>query len=353
MQLKKLRDEIDKLDKRLLELLNQRAKEVVKVSSLKKKKRVSTYSPEREAKILAHLKKCNKGPLSSQDLEAIYGEILSVCRSLRTTLKVGYLGPKGTFTHLAATKKFGKKPEYIAADSISDVFERVDRQEVDYGVVPIENSIEGVVNYTLDMFLESNLKVCAEITLNISHSLLSKTSLDKIKRIYSNPQVFAQCRHWILTNLAGVELIESSSTAKAAQQAKKDAYGACIGNKILTGIYGLRIIRSSIEDAPHNYTRFLVISKNDGGHSGNDKTSILFAVKDRVGALHDVLASFKKHKINLTKIESRPSKKKAWEYYFFVDFNGHRASANIEKVLKRLEKDCSFVKVLGSYPKEG
>ena len=351
MELKKLRGKIDKIDEKILKLFNQRAKEVIRVGKLKKEKNLKVYSPEREAAMLGRLKKINKGPLVSKDVESIFREILSVCRSQKTILEIAYLGPQGTFTHLAAIKKFGKKPKYIPTESISDVFDKVERGEVDYGVVPIENSTEGVINYTLDMFFVSSLNICAEVTLNISHSLLGKP-IKNIKRLYSNPQVFAQCRKWISRSLKGVELISTSSTAKAALEAKKDRYGACVGNKVLADLYGLKIIASSIEDSSSNYTRFLIISKSDSPPSGKDKTSILFSVKDRVGALYDVLSSFKNCGINLTKIESRPSKKKPWEYYFFVDFEGHKNSPAVKRGLKKLEKGCVFVKILGSYPKE-
>jgi chorismate mutase/prephenate dehydratase len=350
MSLKELRKKIDKIDEKIIDLLNKRAKEVIEVSNLKSKNKIGIFSPEREAMILSRVKKLNKGPLTSEDVEIIFREILSVCRSLRTVLKVAYLGPRGTFTHLAAIKKFGKKVQFLSAESISDVFEKVEKNEVNFGVVPIENSIEGVVTYTLDMFFTSSLKICSEMTLNISHSLLGIGK--KIKRIYSHPAVFAQCRKWISKNYPHIELIPTSSTAYAALKAKKDKEGACIGNEILAEIYGLRIIASSIQDSISNYTRFLVIAKTDSPPSGRDKTSILFSIKDKVGALHEVLSSFKKYGINLTKIESRPSKRKAWEYYFFVDFEGHKSSSSIQCVLKKLEKDCIFVKVLGSYPKE-
>jgi len=351
MKLENLRKRIDAIDRKMLEFLNQRTLEVIKISKLKKTKNLAAYSPEREASMLARLKKLNKGPLNSLDVENIFQEVLAACRSQQTTLRIAYLGPEGTFTHLAAIKKFGRKPKYIPADSIRDVFDRVERGEAEYGVVPIENSTEGVVNYTLDMFFSSALNICAELTLNISHALLG-VSLENIKRIYSNPQVFAQCRKWISRSLKGVEMIPVSSTARAAQEAKKDRWGACLGNKILAGIYGLKVLTSSIEDSTTNYTRFLIIAQNDSPPSGNDKTSFLFSVKDKVGALHSVLSSFKNYGINLTKIESRPSKRKAWEYYFFVDVEGHRESRAVQKALKKLEKDCIFVKVLGSYPKE-
>ncbi|MFH1772201.1 MAG: prephenate dehydratase [Candidatus Omnitrophota bacterium] len=351
MDLRKLRKEIDRVDKKILNLLNRRAKEVIKVSSVKKKDNLDVYSAEREAGILNGLKKLNSGPLSCEDIDIIFSEILSVCRSLRAALKIAYLGPQGTFTHMAAAKKFGKKQQYVSSESISDVFDKVSRGEVDYGVVPIENSIEGVVNYTLDMFFDSDLQICAEVTLNISHCLLGKRK-ENIKRIYSNPQVFAQCRAWIGRHYNKAQLIPALSTARAALLAKKDNNGACIGNKILASLYGLNVFASSIEDAMHNYTRFLVISRNDSLPSDNDKTSLLFSIKDKVGALHDVLSCVKKHGINLTKIESRPSKRKAWEYYFFVDCQGHKSSPVFKKALRELERSCIFVKVLGSYPKE-
>lgn len=352
MKLINLRRKIDKIDDKMLALLNQRAKEVIEINQLKSKNNINIYSAEREETVVSRLKKANKGYLPAEDVEMIFREIFSACRSLDTALKIAYLGPCGTFTHLAAIKKFGKKSQYIAAESISEVFDKVEKEEANYGVVPVENSIEGVVNYTLDMFFDSQNKICSEITMNISHVLLGR-SLKKVKRVYSKSEVFAQCRAWISRHLGAVELISVSSTAKAAVVTKKDPCGACIGNKILAELYGLRILASSIEDSPSNITRFLVIGKNDSNPSGKDKTSILCSVKDRVGALHDMLFSFKKNAINLTKIESRPSKKKPWEYYFFIDFQGHRNSARVQRVLKELAKKCIFVKILGSYPKEG
>ncbi|MCP4652525.1 MAG: prephenate dehydratase [Candidatus Omnitrophica bacterium] len=351
MGLNDLRNSIDNIDGKILNLLNLRAKEVLKISEFKRNKKLKAYSPDREANLLRRLRKLNQGPLSSKDTDIIFGEVMSVCRALHAKLKISYLGPEGTFTHLAARKKFGKKTAYVSSDSIADVFEKVEKGDADYGVVPIENSTEGVVKHTLDMFATSPLKICSQITLNISHFLLSKTTLSRVKKIYSHPQAFAQCRKWITANTPGVKLVDALSTAKAAQLAKKDSAGACLGNKVLAQIYKLRIISSSVEDSSNNRTRFLVIAKNDSPTSGKDKTSVLLAMQDKVGALHDTLLVFKKGKINLTKIESRPSKKKAWEYYFFVDFQGHKNSDNVEKVLKELSKNCT-IKILGSYPDE-
>lgn len=352
MDLKKLRVKIDAIDAKILDLSNQRAQEVLKINNLKKKDNIDTFCAEREAKLLKRLETLNKGPLSSQDVDIIFREIISVCRSLNTALRVTYMGPQGTFSHLAAIKKFGRKSYYLPAESISDVFNKVEKGEAEYGVVPVENSTEGVINYTLDMFFHSHLMICSEITLNISHALLVKKPKNTIKRIYSNPQVLAQCRQWILRHYPDVEAVPMTSTAKAAQEAQADLQGACIGNRILAELYGLSVVASSIEDSVSNMTRFLVIAKHDGLVSGKDKTSLLFSIKDRVGALYDVLSLFKKSKINLTKIESRPSKKKPWEYYFFVDFEGHRSLPKVQKALKDLEKKCIFVKILGSYPKE-
>jgi len=354
MQLEKVRKKIDKIDAQIVTLLNKRVQEVIEINRIKTKNKLSNYSAEREMNILKRLKNISKGPLALPDLENIFREVLSSCRSIKSVLRVAYLGPQGTFTHLAAIRNFGKKAEYISAESISDCFDKVNKLEADYAVVPIENSTEGVINYTLDMFVDSNLKICSEATLSISHYLLatSNVALNKIKRIYSNPQVFPQCRLWLSRNLAGVEFIPTSSTAKAAIAVKKDKSGACIGNKILAEVYGLKMIAQSIEDSSSNLTRFLVIANSDSAPSGKDKTSILFSVKDRVGVLHDVLYSFKKYNINLTKIESRPSKKKPWEYYFFIDFEGHRNSARVAEALSKLKRQCVFVKILGSYPKE-
>jgi chorismate mutase/prephenate dehydratase len=300
---------------------------------------------------LRRLSRINKGPLGGEDIRNIFIEILSVSRSQKGQLDIAYLGPEGTFTHLAARKKFGKKCRYLPAEGISDVFYEIEKGKADFGVVPVENSTEGVVNHTLDMFFTSNLNICAEITLNISHFLLGRLN-SKIKRVYSNPQVFSQCRRWLAANLPEAELIPASSTAAAAKKAKSDRWGACIGGKILADLYGLDLISSSIEDLSSNYTRFLIIASCDSAVSGFDKTSLLFSVKDEVGALYDVLSFFRQHNINLTKIESRPSKKKPWEYYFFVDLEGHRKSTRLKKSLEDLSKKCVFVKVLGSYPRE-
>ena len=350
MSLEKHRSNIDAIDKKILGLLGRRAKEVKQITSLKKEGQIPTYSAEREAQILRRLSAHGQGDLSREDIEAVFSEIMSVCRGLHAGLRIAYFGPEGTFTHMAALKKFGKKPDFIPYDTISDVFEAVERGEADYGVVPVENSTEGVVNHTLDMFFTSSLQICDQITISVSQCLISRADISKVKKIYSKQIVFGQCRKWLATNMPHVQLVDCISTAKAAQIAAKDKNAACIGNKILADIYGLKTLRSGIEDSARNYTRFFVIAPKDSLPSGKDKTSLLLTIKDRVGALHDILASFKKVGINLTKIESRPSKEKPWEYRFFVDFEGHRLNDNVKKVLVDLARHCTLVKILGSYP---
>jgi len=350
MDLKNLRKTVDNIDKKIIQLLNMRAKITLDIAKLKRKSGKSIYSPDREREVLKKLAIINKGPLSSAALEAIYREIMSCSLSLDRPLKVAYLGPEATFTHLAALKRFGSQVEYIATNSITDVFLEVERDNADYGVVPIENSVEGAVSHTLDMFVDSELKICSQTILDVAHHLLANCPKNKIRRLYSNPQVFGQCRIWLQENLAGVEKIEVSSTTRAAQIAAKEKYSACIASLLAAKVYKLRVIASDIEDSPHNVTRFLIIGKTDVPPTGHDRTSIMFSIKDKVGALHDMLLPFKKCGINLTKIESRPSKKKAWEYYFFVDLNGHRDNPRVKRALLELENRCAFLKILGSYP---
>ncbi|MEW6008053.1 MAG: prephenate dehydratase [Candidatus Omnitrophota bacterium] len=348
--IKKLRKAIDAIDKNILLLLSKRAHISLDIGKVKLDKGAGVYSADREKQILSRLSNLNKGPLSQEAIEAIYREIMSSMLALEKSVKIAYLGPEASFTHLAAIKKFGSQIDFVAAESISDVFALVDKDEADYGVVPIENSIEGAVSHTLDMLTETDLKICSQIILEVSHNLLSRNPGLKIRRVYSNPQVFGQCRIWLQKNLPNVELIEVSSTSRAAQIVSKEKNSACIASALAAKIYNLKVIQKSIEDSPHNITRFLVIAKHDVGPTGSDKTSLVFSIQDRVGALCDMLVPFKKYKINLTKIESRPSKKKAWDYYFFLDLQGHCLNSNVKKALEDLSKKCKFLKILGSYP---
>jgi chorismate mutase/prephenate dehydratase len=352
MNLKNLRKQIDSLDKKIIDLLNKRSRIGLSIAKIKQKSGVSIYSPDREREVLRKVASENKGPLERRALEAIYREIMSSSLAGEKPIQVAYMGPEATFSHLAALKRFGSQVEYIACNNISDVFLEIERDGADYGVVPIENSIEGVVTHTLDMFMDSDLKICAEITLDVSHNLLANCPKNKIKRVYSNPQVFGQCRIWLQENLPDAEKIEVSSTTRAAQIAAKEKNSACIASLLAAKVYRLKVIAHDIEDSLHNITRFLVIGKTDVPATNRDRTSILFSIKDRVGALHDMLLPFKKYRINLTKIESRPSKKKAWDYYFFVDLEGHKDNPKVKKALLELENKCTFLKILGSYPME-
>jgi len=350
MSLQKLRKEIDSIDKRIISLLNVRAKVSSHIAKVKLQAGKSAYSPEREREVLKKISLLSKGPLSGRALEAIYREIMSASLSLGNAIKIAYLGPEASFSNLAALKRFGSQVNYLACDSISEVFLEVERGNADYGVVPIENSIEGAISYTLDMFIDSDLKICNQIILDISHNLLANCPRNKIKKIYSNPSVLGQCRQWLEKNLPCAERIEVSSTTRAAQITSKEKNSACIASILAGKLYKLAVIASDIEDSPHNITRFLVIGNTDVPATGNDRTSVMFSIKDKVGALHDMLLPFKKHRINLTKIESRPSKKKAWDYYFYVDLEGHASNAHVKKALQELESKCKFLKILGSYP---
>ena len=348
--MKKLRKAIDELDVKLVSTLNKRTELAVKIGKIKDKLKKSVYSPEREHHIYNKLKKINNGPLDDKTLTAIYREIMSGTIMLQRPMKVAYLGPEATFTHLASQKKFGAQVEYISIQTITDIFTEVERGSCDFGVVPVENSIEGAISHTLDMFVDSDLKICSEISLDVTHNLLANCEMRDIKKVYSKSQVFGQCRLWLESNLAGRPLIETSSTTKAAEIAAKEKYSAAIASYLAAQIYKVKIKAKSIEDSPHNITRFLVIGEKEAGYTGRDKTSVLFSIKDRVGALHDMLLVFKNAKINLTKIESRPSKKKAWDYYFFVDMQGHIKEPRLKKALTNLERKCHFFKTVGSYP---
>lgn len=350
MSLKKLRNVIDGIDKKIINLLNSRAQVSSDIAKVKLGSGKSVYSPDREREVLKKIAMSGKGLLGPKALEAIYREIMSASLSLGKPLKIAYLGPEASFSNLAVIKRFGSQVSSLACDSIGDVFLEVEKGNADYGVVPIENSIEGAISYTLDMFIDSDLKICSQVILDISHNLLANCPKNKIKKVYSNPSVLGQCRLWLEKNLNTAEKIEVSSTTRAAQIVSKTEDSACIASSLAAKIYKLKVVASGIEDSPHNVTRFLVIGNSAAPATGDDRTSIMFSIKDKVGALHDMLLPFKKYRINLTKIESRPSKKKAWDYYFYVDLKGHMDSPLVKKALGELEEKCKFLKILGSYP---
>ncbi len=349
--LEKYRQQIDRLDEQLLKLLNRRAKVAIAIGRLKQERQSELHAPGREREIFARLEKLNTGPLPAPAIRAVFREIMSASLSLEGPIKVAYLGPKATFTHLASVQHFGSSATYLPATSIPEVFTEVEREHVEYGVVPVENSTEGIVTHTLDMFVESPLKIVGEILQEISHHLMSKSGrLSTIRRIYSHPQALAQCRGWLDQHMSEIHTTEVYSTAKAAELCLEDAGAAAIASELAARLYGLQIVKRRIEDRTHNVTRFLVIGAKCPERTGRDKTSVLFSIKDRVGALYEMLQPFPAHGINLTKIESRPSKKKPWEYLFFVDVEGHEQDPPVRAALEELQGHVLYVKVLGSYP---
>jgi len=350
MNLNQMRGKIDEIDDKILELITARVEIALQIGKIKKREEKAFLVPDREKEIFKRLLLQNTSALPERSIRAIYREILSASLALQYPLCIAYLGPEATFTHLAALKRFGSSLKYLPVKRVADVFLEVGRNHADYGVVPVENSMEGVITHTLDMFIDSELKIWAEVLIQVSHNLLSNTSIDEIRQVYSHPQAFAQCRLWLESNLPGAALKEVSSTAEAARLAASEKDSAAIASDAASQLYNLESIVEGIEDSGPNFTRFLVISQSSPEKTGNDKTSIMFSIKDRVGALHDMLRPFTKHNISLTKIESRPSGRKAWDYFFFVDMKGHQADTNVARALKELEEDCIYVKILGSYP---
>lgn len=352
MPLDDIRKEIDSIDTQLLDLLAQRAECVHVVGDIKKKEGLQIYAPEREELLLRKLIEKSDGKLPEKSIRAIYREIMSMALALEDDLKIAYLGPEGTWTHQAAIKKFGNSVEYTSQPNFAEVFDQVARRKADYGVVPIENSTEGAVSHTLDLFVDSPLRICAQILLRIENGLMAAIPREEIKTLYSHPQVFGQCRNWILQNFPKADLVEVSSTTKAAQLAKKYAAdgAAAMGGPLAAQIHGLTMLDECIQDRATNTTRFLVIGEKTCPPTGNDRTSLLFSTKDKPGSLLRALQVFDQIEVNMSKIESRPSKQRDWEYNFYVDLAGHCEDKNIASGIEKLSEFCSMVRILGSYP---
>jgi len=351
MSLEELRNRIDELDHQLVKLLNERARVVVEIGKLKDKTGGQVYAPDREKEVFARIAESNKGPLPDKCLVAIWRELMSGSFVLERPLRIGYLGPGGSFSHTAAMLKFGQSVEYEPLADIRSVFDEVSKGHCDLGLAPIENTTGGGVIETLDALIDSDVKVCSEVLMTIHHNLLANCSLEQIERIYSRPEVFAQCRNWLSATFKGAKTIAVASTAKAAQMAADESGAAAIGSRVAAEVYGLKVICENIEDIANNITRFLVVGREDAKPTGDDKTAILFSTAHKAGALADVLEVFKKFGINLTNIESRPSKKRQWEYYFFVDFVGHRTDEQVQKGLQETGKHCLQLSILGSFPR--
>lgn len=345
-----IRAEIDRLDTEIVRLLNERAARALEIGKLKHKENRLPYAPERERAVYQRLSAINGGPLPLETLRAVYRELMSGCLALEHPMLVAYLGPEFSFTHIAARRKFGSTVHYRPQPTITAVFEEVSHGRVTYGVVPIENSTEGGISDTMDCLAATDARICAEIVVPIHLSLLSRHPKEAIRRIYSKPQAFAQCRIWLATHTPDAELVDAPSTARAAEIAAEEEGAAAVASNEAAEAYGLDIVAQNIEDVSLNATRFLVIARESGGPSGNDRTSVMFSIKDEVGALFTMLEPFRAAGINLTRIESRPSKKRAWDYIFFVDLEGHVSEERVSKALKELEGRCQFLNILGSYP---
>lgn len=354
--LTKIRQQIDLVDVKLLELLNERARLAQLVADHKRSVGGSFYRPTRERELIDRLQEQNPGPFPQSAIRPVFQEIVSACLSLEEGLRVAYLGPPATFTHQAVRRHFGTSALAVPCASIAAVFAEVERGGSAFGVVPVENSTEGVVNHTLDCFVDSRVEIVAEIVVDVDHCLLARPggSEADIHRVYSHPQALAQCRAWLESNLPRATLVESASTADAARSAQDDPNGAAIAAELAAREYGLEVLRRSLQDHRENVTRFLVVSAGQAlvtSDTGDDKTSVLMTLPDRPGALLAVLQKFSDAGINLTKIESRPTREKAWDYVFFLDLDGHRDSASIAAVLDELASSCQLFKVLGSYRK--
>jgi len=351
MNLDDWRSRINTLDAEILDLLNQRGTAALHIGELKRQQGLPYYVPEREAEVLDRVAAMSGGPLRAEAVRAVWREILSASLALEHPLPVAYLGPPATFTHQAAVRRFGSSTVFVPVRGIADIFDEVERERAEYGVVPVENSTEGAVNITLDRLIDADVLITGEITLDITQHLLSLAAdLAEIKTVCSHPQALAQCREWLTAHLPEVALEETPSTAAAAERAKDDPTVAGIAPEMAARLYGVPVLRSRIEDNPFNSTRFLVIGRRPATATGRDKTSILFSMKNEPGVLYSILQPFAARRLNLTKIESRPTKRRPWEYVTFVDFEGHRDTEDVRAVLSEVKERCQFLKILGSYP---
>lgn len=351
-KLKSLRDRIDKVDDELLALVNRRAELARQIAAVKDDDGGEVYRPDREADVLRRVAAANPGPLASENVARLFQEIVSACRAMEKPMTIAFLGPEGTFTEAAAFKHFGHAVSVNPLESIDAVFREVESGAADFGVVPVENSTEGVVNHTLDMFIRSTLSICGEVHLRIHHFLMAAgEDIGRIERVCSHPQSLAQCRKWLDANLASVRREAVGSNAEAARIAARDPATAAIAGEVAAEIYALKLLARNVEDEPDNTTRFLVIGNQSVPPTGSDKTSVMFSAKNRPGALFELLEAFKKRDVNMTRIESRPSRSGLWEYVFFIDVEGHARDEHVSAALAEINAHASFFKVLGSYPR--
>jgi chorismate mutase/prephenate dehydratase len=349
--LDEIRGDIDSIDDQLVKLLSQRVELAQEVGRVKGKDKRPYFTPERERQIYEKLDRTNPGPLQTRQLVAIFREVISAARAAEKPLECSYWGPAGTYTHLAAIQTFGSSATFQPQDSIQDVFQAVEHNNTDYGVVPVENSVAGVVPETLDMFPRTNVKICAEVYVPIDHHLASSaTSVSQIERVYAFIQPVQQCRRWLRSNLPHVEIVETAPTARAAQRALEDPAGAAICNRLAAETVGIPILVEHIGDDPANRTRFIIIGYNEPSKTGRDKTSFMFNVRNKPGSLVAALKAFEENSVNLLMIESRPAQRATFEYIFYCDCSGHRLDDEVQKAIEALRKVAMEVVILGSYP---
>ena len=346
-----LREGIDAVDAEIVRLLDERARLARRIGEVKLAKGLPAYVPSRERKVMNRVAELGEGDFPKTGLEAVFREIISASISLEAPLKVAYLGPESTFTHEAARRAFGASVQLEPEATVSDVFSRVERGEAEHGVVPVENSMEGAVTHTLDELMGSPLRICGEVYLPISQSLLSREeSPESIEKVYSHPMALAQAGAWLRRELPHVAIEEAESTAEAARLAAKEGGVAAIGSSLAADHYGLRVLATDIQDARTNATRFIVLGREWSGPTGKDKTSVIFSFKDRPGGLRDALSAFAEEGIDLKRIESRPSRRRAWTYVFFADFAGHPEDEGVKRALARLDEHTTYLTLIGAYP---
>jgi chorismate mutase/prephenate dehydratase len=348
-ELKKFREQIDRIDDEMLRLVNQRASLAQQIGHAKHGSAV--LRPEREAQVLQRMAESNPGPLSKEAIAQVYTEIISQCRALEAPISVAFLGPQGTFSEAAVFKRFGHGHHGVPCASIDEVFRTVEANDASYGMVPVENSSEGAIGRTLDLLLQNSLRICGEVNLPVHQCLLSTSGMAEIKIVYSHPQSLGQCQGWLNANLPHAERIAVTSNAEAAALAAKHPASAAIAGNQAAERYNLPVLAANIEDDPRNTTRFLLIGNQDVAPSGRDKTSLVMSTPNRPGAVHDLLGPLARHNVSMTKLESRPARSGLWEYVFFLDIEGHQLDGKVAAALAELKQAASFLKVLGSYPR--
>jgi chorismate mutase / prephenate dehydratase len=350
-EMEALRAGIDEVDEKIVRLLDQRARLARRIGEIKQENGLEAYAPARERAVLDRVRSLGAGDFPMRGLQAVFREIISGSITLEARLKVAYLGPESTFTHEAALRSFGASVELEPQTTVAEVFTRVERGEAEHGIVPVENSMEGAVTHTLDELMNSPLKICGEVYLPVSQNLISsEPALDRVRVVCSHPMALSQAAAWLRPHLPGARLEEVESTAQAARRAAGEPGVAAVGSALAAEAHHLNVLARSIQDARTNATRFIVLGRTWAGRTGTDKTSVVFSVKDRPGVLRDALAAFAEEGINLTRIESRPSRKRAWTYVFFADFVGHPEEERVQRALEALEEHCPYVSLIGAYP---